>query len=110
MPTPRDPILEIHTGLQLKGQLAMDKDVVLTGRFEGDLQTAGCLTVAPGGVAVGSIEAGALVLEDGNRVEARIRVGSVPPRGALKKERSAAGKAWPLSLKKIKEFAQALRK
>ena len=69
-----DTIFEIHPGIAMKGQLSMAKDIVLTGKFEGDLQTLGCLTVAAGGVVIGSIEAGALVLEPGNLVEARVKV------------------------------------
>ena len=69
------PAFEIHSGITLKGQLSMVKDIVLTGKFEGDLQTLGCLTVAPGGKIVGSIDAGGLILKPGNLVEARVRVG-----------------------------------
>jgi cytoskeletal protein CcmA (bactofilin family) len=101
-----DSSLEIHSGIVLKGQLSMDNDIVLTGKFEGDLQTRGRLTVSAGGIAVGTIEAGALVLEPGNQVEARIKVSSPtspkPSRPSPKKDRSSR---WPLSLKKLKELA-----
>ncbi len=49
---------------------------MLTGKFEGDLQTLGSLTVAEGGVMVGTIDAGGLILKPGNLVEARVRVGT----------------------------------
>ena len=102
-------ILEIHSGIVLKGELSMVKDVVLTGRFEGDLRTLGRLTVSAGGTAVGTIEAGALVLEPGNNVEARVKVSDASP--AKTKAPAASAKKneiesrWPLSLKKIKDFA-----
>jgi hypothetical protein len=98
--------LEIHPGIVLKGQLSMVKDIVLTGRFEGDLRTEGRLTVSSGGTAIGSIEAGALVLEPGNHVEARVKIKSpgtsqpVP----INRKKGQAGK-WPLSLKKLKDMA-----
>jgi hypothetical protein len=101
-----DAIFEIHSGIVLKGQLSMVKDVVLTGRFEGDLRTLGKLTVSAGGTAVGTIEAGALVLEPGNNVEARVKVSS-PSTGKASADpakKSGTGK-WPLSLKKIRDFA-----
>jgi len=108
MSAPTPPVLEIHPGIVLKGQLSMVKDVVLTGKFEGDLQTLGCLTVAPGGVAVGSINAGALVLEPGNLVEARIKVGP-PPKEALRayeeSQKKTSGGFWAGKLQKFKEFA-----
>jgi len=101
----KEPILEIHSGIVLKGELSMDNDILLTGKFEGDLKTAGCLTVAPGGVAIGSIEAGALVLEPGYQVEGRIKVGSpVPPKTFNMVGKIGTGK-WPLRLKKLKELA-----
>src|SRR5277367_429895 len=76
MPAPTSPpVLEIHSGIVLKGRLSMVKDVVLTGQFDGDLETLGCLTFAAGGVAKGTIDAGALILEPGNLVEARVKVG-----------------------------------
>jgi len=105
---PTDPILEIHSGIVLKGQLSMVKDIILTGKFEGDLQTLGRLTVSAGGTATGSIEAGALVLEPGNHVEARVKVTSP---GASKPSTFATGgdtsspRKWPLSLKKLKDLA-----
>jgi cytoskeletal protein CcmA (bactofilin family) len=100
-----DPILEIHSGIVLKGQLSMIKDIVLTGKFEGDLQTLGRLTVSAGGTALGTIEAGALVLEPGNHVEARVKVtspGASKPAGAAAPE---SARKWPLSLKKLKDLA-----
>ena len=102
-----DAIFEIHSGITLKGELSMIKDVVLTGRFEGDLKTQGRLTVTSGGTMVGSIEAGALVLEPGNKVEGRVKVtASTGPKSAPRPEKKdGVGSAWPLSLKKIKDFA-----
>ena len=47
------------------------------------MQTLGRLTVASGGAITGSIDAGALVLEPGNLVEARVKVGP-PPKSATK--------------------------
>src|SRR5271168_1198768 len=109
MSPPTQPVLEIHPGIVLKGQLSMVKDVVLTGKFEGDLQTLGCLTVASGGVVTGSIDAGALVLELGNRVEARVRVGASPrpTTGARVSEeiQKAAGSLWTGRFQRLKEFA-----
>ena len=101
-----DPILEIHSGIVLKGQLSMVKDIILTGRFEGDLRTLGRLTVSSGGTAVGTIEAGALVLEEGNQVEARVKItssGVLPP--VLGPRKKAVAPRWPLSLKKLKDMA-----
>jgi len=98
-------LLEIHPDLVMKGELSMAKDVLLTGKFEGDLRTTGCLTVAAGGAAIGSIEAGALVLEPGNEVEARIKVGSpVPPKTFDVAKKISASK-WSSGLKKLKELA-----
>ncbi len=82
-----DSVLEIHPGIVLKGQLSMVNDIVLTGHFEGDLKTLGRLTVSAGASAVGSIEAGALVLAP----------------SPLRRKGNAA--MWPLSLKKLKEIA-----
>ena len=107
MSDPQPPTLEIHAGLILKGQLSMAKDVVLTGKFEGDLQTLGCLTVAPGGAITGTIDAGGLVLKPGNLVDARVKVG-VPPKPSQK---SSVGDARPLfggwkrGFQKLKELA-----
>jgi cytoskeletal protein CcmA (bactofilin family) len=107
MPAPTEPLLEIHSGIVLKGQLSMVKDVVLTGKFEGDLQTLGCLTVASGGAVTGTIDACALVLEPGNLVEARVKV-APPPKttarmaGEIKK---AASSLWPWRFQRLKEFA-----
>jgi hypothetical protein len=110
----KDAALEIHSDLVMKGELSMVKDVILTGKFEGQLTTDGCLTVSPGGVATGTIEAGALVLQPGNLVEARVRIAPPkPPAAAGKPPRSdkaeakpgaASGAKWP-SLRKLKEFA-----
>jgi hypothetical protein len=107
-----DPVLEIHSDLILKGELSMVKDVILTGKFEGQLQTDGCLTVSPGGVATGTIEAGALVLHPGNLVEARVKIAPPKPPGSTKPAREkpsagskpSSGAKWP-SLRKLKEFA-----
>ena len=100
------PILEIHSGIMLKGSLSMAKDVVLTGKFEGELQTLGCLTVASGGVMKGSINAGALVLEPGNLVEARVKVGPPPRKSAqVVEENKPAGSLWTGGFRKLKEFA-----
>jgi cytoskeletal protein CcmA (bactofilin family) len=107
MSPPTQPVLEIHPGIVLKGQLSMVKDVVLTGKFEGELQTLGCLTVASGGVVTGTIDAGALVLEPGNLVEARVKV-SPPPRGGAKVSgeiKKAAASFWTGRFQKLKEFA-----
>jgi len=85
----------------------MVKDVVLTGKFEGNLKTLGCLTVAPGGVMVGTIDAGALVLEPGNLVEARVKVGP-PSKSVLRAEeekKHGMEGFWPGSFRKLKEFA-----
>jgi hypothetical protein len=108
MSAPTPPVLEIHSGIVLKGSLSMVKDVVLTGKFEGELQTLGCLTVAPGAVATGSINAGALVLEPGNLVEARIKVGP-PPKSSLRSsdeaKKKTTGGFWSGKFQKLKEFA-----
>ena len=101
------PVFELHPGIILKGQLSMAKDIVLTGKFEGDLQTLGCLTVTSGGVVIGSIDAGALILEPGNLVEARVRVGA-PSRQKVKGlEESAKMTAnkWSGGFQKLKELA-----
>jgi hypothetical protein len=108
MPPPTPPLLEIHSGIVLKGRLSMAKDVVLTGKFEGDLQTLGCLTVASGGVVTGTIDAGALVLEPGNLVEARVKV-SPPSRSDIKAyeetRKKTAGGFWAGRFQKLKEMA-----
>jgi len=85
----------------------MEKDVVLTGKFEGDLQTLGRLTVASGGVMTGSINAGALVLEPGNLVEASVKVSTSPRRGTRVSEeiKKATGSLWRGRFQKLKEFA-----
>ncbi len=101
---PKEPV-EIHSGLQLKGQLSMARDVVLTGRFEGDLQTRGCLTVADGGVVIGSVEAGALKLEPGNLVQAKVKIGPPEPSKLFDVAKKIGESKWPTRLKKLKEFA-----
>lgn len=101
-----DAIFEIHSGIVLKGQLSMEKDVVLTGRFEGELRTLGRLTVSAGGTAVGTIEAGALVLEPGNNVEARVKVtGSGIAKASSAPAKKPGASKWPFSFKKIRDFA-----
>ena len=105
MANPNPPVIELHPGLVLKGQLSMAKDIVLTGKFEGDLQTLGCLTVAAGGVATGSIDAGALVLEPGNLVEARVKVGSQARTKILAESKKAMAGKWSASLRRLKELA-----
>jgi hypothetical protein len=109
MSAPTNPVFEIHSGIVLKGRLSMAKDIVLTGKFDGDLQTLGCLTVASGGVVTGTIEAGSLVLEPGNLVEARVKIGPPPPKtGAARvteEIKKAAGSVWVGRFKKLKEFA-----
>ena len=105
MPNSTEPVIEIHPGLMLKGQLSMARDVVLTGRFEGDLQTRGCLTVAAGGVAIGTIEAGALQLEPGNQVQARVKVGQPEAPKILNVVKKIGGGKWSSRLRKLKEFA-----
>jgi cytoskeletal protein CcmA (bactofilin family) len=97
--------LEIHPGIVLKGQLSMVKDIVLTGRFEGDLRTEGCLTVSAGGTALGTIEAGALVLEPGNLVEARVKVTTPGAAQPLHETKPGQAAKWPISLKKLKQLA-----
>jgi hypothetical protein len=104
--------LEIHSDLVMKGELSMIQDVILTGKFEGELKTDGCLTVSAGGVAVGTIEAGALILQPGNLVEARVKIAPalkpVPSSGKPPREKQVpgtpSGAKWP-SLRKLKEFA-----
>jgi cytoskeletal protein CcmA (bactofilin family) len=108
MSPPNHSVFEIHSGIVLKGRLSMEKDIVLTGKFEGDLQTLGCLTVAPSGVVTGSIDAGALVLEPGNKVEAKVRVGArLRPHVTTVTEeiKKAVGTRWTGRFKKLKEFA-----
>jgi cytoskeletal protein CcmA (bactofilin family) len=103
-------VFELHPGLVMKGHLSMAKDIVLTGKFEGNLQPLGCLTVAPGGVVIGSIEAGALVLEPGYRVEGGVKVGA-QPRTKLFEETTkpgggkSGGGLWSGSFQKLKELA-----
>lgn len=85
----------------------MVKDVVVTGKFEGELQTLGCLTVASGGEMTGSIDAGALVLEPGNRVAARVKV-APPSAEALKafhEVKKTTESRWAAGFRKLKEFA-----
>ena len=96
--------LEIHPGITLKGSLSAVKDVVLTGKFEGDLQTLGRLTVASGGTAKGTIDAGSLVLEPGNLVEARIKI-APPPKSAFPVEEGAKpeGGFWSVAVGRFKK-------
>ena len=105
MSAPTPPALQIHPGISLKGQLSAENDVVLTGKFEGELQTLGRLTVASGGAITGSIDAGALVLEPGNLVEARVKVGP-PPKSATKTAdvvtKEAIGNFWSGGIRKLK--------
>jgi len=109
MPNANAPVIEIHPGIMLKGQLSMASDVVLTGRFEGDLQTRGRLTVASGGVAIGTIEAGALQLEPGNLVQARVKVGQPEPSKMIDVVKKIGVSNWPSRLRKLKEFALGFR-
>jgi hypothetical protein len=105
MSAPASPALQIHPGITLKGQLSAVKDVVLTGKFEGELQTLGCLTVASGGAITGSIDAGALVLEPGYLVEARVKVGPPPKANAKAKtagEKGSVGGFWSGGFQKLK--------
>jgi hypothetical protein len=105
MSAPTSSPLQIHPGISLKGQLSSVKDVVLTGKFEGELQTLGQLTVASGGAITGSIDAGALVLEPGNLVEARVKVGP-PPKSATKAKvesgKESTGGFWSGRFEKLK--------
>ena len=106
MPDSHQPAFEIHSGLTLKGQLSMVKDVVLTGKFEGDLQTYGSLTVAEGGVLLGTVDAGGLILKPGNLVEARVRVGMQAPLvepKAAETDKPVSG--WKRGFQKLKELA-----
>lgn len=100
------PVFEIHSGIVLKGQLSMVKDIILTGTFEGDLQTLGCLTVASGGMVTGSIDVGGLILEPGNLVEARVKVGTQPkPAGRAPGDAPALVTGWKRGFQKLKEMA-----
>ncbi len=106
--TPTPTALEIHSGLVLKGQLSSLKDVVLTGRFDGDLQTYGKLTVATGAVIQGTIDASALELEPGNLVEARVQVRKheMPPMAPVKESKKApGGGGWMGRFQRLKELA-----
>ena len=100
-----EPAIEIHPGIMLKGKLSMARDVVLTGKFEGDLQTRGCLTVASGGAVIGTIEAGALVLEPGNQVIAKVTVGLPEEPKMFDVVKKIGGGKWPSRLQKLKELA-----
>lgn len=100
---------ELHPGIVMKGQLSMAKDIVLTGKFEGDLQTLGCLTVSDGGVVTGTIEASALILEPGNRVEATVKVGEQPRKKIFEETKRKGGSLWSGGLKKLKELALGRR-
>ena len=97
---------EIQSGLVLKGQLSMEKDVILTGKFEGELQTYGCLTVAAGGIVTGTIDAGSLILEPGNLVDARVKVGAQPkPQPRTSAGTTTEGGSWSGRWQKFKAFA-----
>jgi hypothetical protein len=101
------PAFEIHSRINLKGQLSMVNDIILTGKFEGDLQTLGTLTVAPGGVMIGAIDAGGLILKPGNLVDARVRVGA-PPKPttrALVDTGKPLLDGWKRGFRKLKELA-----
>lgn len=102
--------LQIHPDLRLKGQLSTTRDVILTGHFDGDLRTQGRLVVPSGGSAVGTIEAGALSLEPGNSVEARVKVVTVIEPMPSKKQASTPARpeapvSWNSRLKKLKDLA-----
>lgn len=110
MPPSTSTVFEIHSGIVLKGQLSMLKDIILAGKFEGELQTYGCLTVSSGGVVTGSIDAGALVLEPGNLVEARVKVGEqVRPKEVPPIKDKAAPSSWSGRFQKLKEMALGRR-
>ena len=109
MPNSKEPVIEIHPGIMLKGQLSMARDVVLTGRFEGDLKTRGRLTVAAGGIAIGTIEAGALQLEHGNQVQARVKIGQTQQPKMLNVVKKISSGKWPSRFRKLKEFALGFR-
>jgi cytoskeletal protein CcmA (bactofilin family) len=100
-----EPLVEIHSGIVLKGQLSMARDVLITGKFEGDLKTTGRLTVAPGGTVLGSVEAGALTLEPGYEIEGKIKVSSPAPAKTFDVVGQIKTSKWPLRLKKLKELA-----
>jgi cytoskeletal protein CcmA (bactofilin family) len=108
MPDSPQPAFEIHRGITLKGQLSMAKDVVLTGKFEGDLQTLGNLTVESGGVMSGTIEAAGLVLKPGNLVEARVKVGQTlkPAAKRLPDVGTPMISGWKRGFQKLKELAR----
>ena len=99
----------------------MLKDIKLTGRFDGDLQTYGRLTVAEGGEVRGTIDAGALTLEPGNLVEAivSVRKHELPAPDPLKEIKKVAAKkppedsggstGWTSPFQKLKEMALGRR-
>lgn len=103
-------IIDLHPGIMLKGQLSMARDVVLTGKFEGEIQTVGCLTVASGGAVKGMIEAGALVLEPGNEVDAEVKIARTAlPTPAWSSKPVEVKSGWAQRLKKIKDMALGRR-
>jgi hypothetical protein len=108
---PAEPILEIHSGLSLRGKFSMARDVIITGQFEGEFQTLGCLTVAAGAVVTGTVEAGALVLDPGHRLEASVKVTPSPASNhrfsaAARAARAEAGaEKWPGQIRKLTEMA-----
>jgi len=84
----------------------MVKDVVLTGKFEGDLKTLGCLTVSEGGALTGSVEAGALVLESGHQLTAKVRITPSPiPKAGESTQRAASSTSWSGHFQKLKKLA-----
>ena len=104
------PALEIHSDIRLKGQLSTLRDIILTGHFDGDLRTQGRLTVPSGGSAAGTIEAGALSLEPGNAVEARVKIVTVVEPIPARKQASVPARkeaplSWPSRLKKLTDLA-----
>jgi hypothetical protein len=106
MSLPTSNPIEIHSGITLKGELSVLKDIVLTGKFEGDLQTYGSLTVASGGMITGTIDAGGLILEPGNLVEARVLVRvHEKPKPAEEVKKSPGPSLWSGGLQKLKEMA-----
>ncbi len=84
----------------------MVKDVVLTGKFEGDLKTLGCLTISEGGAMTGSVEAGALVLETGHELAAKVRITpSLIPKAGESAQRTANATSWSGHFQKLKKLA-----
>ncbi len=105
MSLPTSNPIEIHSGITLKGELSVLKDIVLTGTFDGDLQTYGSLTVASGGAVKGTIDAGGLILEPGNLVEARVLVRAHEKPKQPEEIKKPGPSLWSGSLQKLKEIA-----